>query len=771
MHKMSRFFVSKNFINGLFIVLFIFLCTILILEINKNVTLYESDKYKDISNLFTTIEHSLDDKIHTITYLHTAAENWLENPPANCHRLTSTVDSVPEKDYFAIDERYPKSFDALYRSNLTGYADLKKIDADEICMALSLNPLFYDISTGIKDIAWVYYTSKKGFINLFPYVDSDNFHLQKKDMDKECYTYGLPQYNPDKSYYMTPLYEDAGGLGLMISIGMPVYHDSLFRGVVAFDMTIEHLTNLLSPIKDFRGSALIKNRQGQVLAAYNIDGFKYDKITPLESLVDINILDKSKVKNGFSEYDGKLIYHQKFHNAPWEFVYFTDKADMYQTVFKNLIPLLLIFFFLAVVRILVNKLFVAQSALTKLNAKLKEKVKAKSKEVVYQRYNYEMLFEQSSVGICLLKEARILECNKTLARMFGYQSKESLLGHFILAFSPKIQPSGISSLKEARQIQRDFIEQKSHAFEWQFKRKNGELFWADISSNIINIKGEKIIQVICKDISMRKTLEKENKIQTNQLIKQSKLAQMGEMLSMISHQWRQPLGSISMVMMGLQMKIEMGKLPRGSEEEAAKSDAVILEYVEKVNKYVQFLSSTIDDFKNFFQPQKEYRVFDINSLINEAITLIAPTLQSKSIMIEKNYRAQEAVESYENEIKQVILNILNNAKDAMVENQSENATIMISTYTLKHTCMIEITDTGGGIRSEDMPKIFDPYFSTKSKNGTGLGLYMSKMIIEEHCKGKLDVKNKDKGASFTISLPLMPAVMPDARNASIALKV
>jgi len=182
--------------------------------------------------------------------------------------MIGMINQAEGEDYYAIDEAYHKDLDIAYRTNLTGYGDLKrpKVDKNELCMSLSLSPLFSTVGGFIKDSAWIYYTSKEGFINLFPYVHSDVFHLQKKDMQKECFTYATPVLNPDKSFFWTPLYIDAGGLGLMTTIGVPIYHDKEFKGVVALDMTLEDLDGLMLGLAVYEGSAFIVNKQDQILS-------------------------------------------------------------------------------------------------------------------------------------------------------------------------------------------------------------------------------------------------------------------------------------------------------------------------------------------------------------------------------------------------------------------------------------------------------------------------------------------------------------------------
>ena len=235
-----------------------------------------------------------------------------------------------------------------------------------------------------------------------------------------------------------------------------------------------------------------------------------------------------------------------------------------------------------------------------------------------------------------------------------------------------------------------------------------------------------------------------NRTKDAQLIHQSRLAQMGEMLSMIAHQWRQPLNAISAESSNLLLKSKLHKI----------NDEIILEASQNISEYSQHLSETIDDFRDFFKPDKEKIQTSFHTIIDSVHKLIETTLEHKNIPLIKELESEETFESYPNELKQVVLNLIKNAEDALVESKIENPFIKIHTYTKMHNChILEVSDNAGGIDEVILGKIFDPYFSTKSeKDGAGLGLYMSKMIIQEHCKGKIDAINTKDGAMFRIIL-------------------
>lgn len=230
-----------------------------------------------------------------------------------------------------------------------------------------------------------------------------------------------------------------------------------------------------------------------------------------------------------------------------------------------------------------------------------------------------------------------------------------------------------------------------------------------------------------------------NRQKDQQIIQQSRLAQMGEMVSMIAHQWRQPLSAISSTSATMTLQASLESLDYKK----------TIELSNKISNYAQHLSSTIDDFRDFFKPNKTKQNTTYTVLIESVLSIIETSINNKNIDIVKRLNSDEIFYSYPNELKQVILNLIKNAEDVLIEKEVQEPMIIIETQ----GNVLKISDNGGGIPEEIKDKIFDPYFSTKlEKEGTGLGLYMSKMIIEEHCGGELRVENTEVGALFTITL-------------------
>ncbi len=229
------------------------------------------------------------------------------------------------------------------------------------------------------------------------------------------------------------------------------------------------------------------------------------------------------------------------------------------------------------------------------------------------------------------------------------------------------------------------------------------------------------------------------------MLSQSRQAAMGDMLSMIAHQWRQPLSVISMVSNNIQVQLEL----QGSVD--AKS---LQELIHTLNGQTQYLSHTIDDFRNFFQPDKKKEFVTTGVILEKLTHLVEKSLQNNGISLSLPQENNIEFCTYQNQLLQVLINILNNAKDAIKENTKEGGHISIDVTKKEEEIEFRICDNGGGIKPEILKKLGEPYVTSKSKNGTGLGIYMSKIIVEKHLGGKLFWESDDKGSCFMITLPL-----------------
>ena len=225
---------------------------------------------------------------------------------------------------------------------------------------------------------------------------------------------------------------------------------------------------------------------------------------------------------------------------------------------------------------------------------------------------------------------------------------------------------------------------------------------------------------------------------------QSKQAVMGEMISMIAHQWRQPLSTITLQIANLQFKKLLGQKLSSEETENALSE---------ISDTIIYLSDTIDDFQTYFHPNKELKEVEINKLLTRAVNFAKSRISKNNIDIILCENCTHSIKTYPNEFVQVVLNILNNAIDAHNELKTKNARIEMDVNIEDDHLIVDISDNAGGIDKKNLSKLFEPYFSTKGKNGTGLGLYMSQMIVQKQFGGELSVKTSTDGSTFTINIP------------------
>lgn len=242
-----------------------------------------------------------------------------------------------------------------------------------------------------------------------------------------------------------------------------------------------------------------------------------------------------------------------------------------------------------------------------------------------------------------------------------------------------------------------------------------------------------------REIDKRKTQEQE-------LIFNARMVELGEMIGAITHQWMQPLNALSISMQDFEDIFQHGEM----------DDEYVKDFLERSYNQINFMSKTIKDFRNFYKKDSEkMELFSVETVIGEVLALINGILNKKSIQIFFEYDPENTHFAYghPNEFRHVILNILNNSKDAILQHQDDLGYIKLNVNQHNEFIEIAIADNGGGVPEEIKANIFKPYFTTKGQTGTGIGLSLAKTIIEEHFNGKIILENAGEGARFSIYLP------------------
>ncbi len=369
-------------------------------------------------------------------------------------------------------------------------------------------------------------------------------------------------------------------------------------------------------------------------------------------------------------------------------------------------------------------------------------------------------FQNTVVGIAYLKDRIITKANEAWEKMFGYET-----GELIGKKTRVVYPSEEEYEKFGETVYAEISKNGYSIREQVLLKKDGSPItvllngvyldkndpskgsvWVGVDITYMkNI--EKELMLINKTLEQRVEEETKKRLEAEHIaIQQSKMALMGEMIGAIAHQWRQPLNALGITIQDIKEAYKYGEL----------NEEYINQTVATSMDRINFMSKTIDDFRNFFSPNKPKSRFFIEEAIEGVINIVSAQLKSHDIVVKYDHTEKLEFFGYKSELQQVILNIISNAKDAIIENKSTIRRIEISTTSNNNELCITIEDTGGGIPANIMDRIFEPYYTTKEQGkGTGIGLYMSKQIIERHMDGELRCENSGFGAKFTIKLPIV----------------
>jgi len=359
--------------------------------------------------------------------------------------------------------------------------------------------------------------------------------------------------------------------------------------------------------------------------------------------------------------------------------------------------------------------------------------------------------------LTLDSEANITFCNIKFLEMFGLKLVDTIGSSFVdvlkrVAVCGENTEEFLECIKKIRECE---------SFETLKTKEDQELFCKISLRNMDDFdeEGRGFLGAVItfSDVSELKKSQDEIKKKDEIIISQSRLAAMGEMISMIAHQWRQPITTIGMAVNNMQADIELDSF----DTKKAK------EYANTINNQVMHLSKTIDDFREFLKPDRAKDKVSVSYILKKCETLISKALQNNGI--EYSFGFDNGVdmefEVLEGELTQVLLNLIGNAKEILVSRKIENPKILVSA-TVENGCIVlSVEDNGGGVEDEYQDRIFEPYFSTKGeKNNSGLGLYMSKIIVQKHMFGKIWFENRNGGATFFVSIPLEGDLSGDVKD-------
>ena len=376
------------------------------------------------------------------------------------------------------------------------------------------------------------------------------------------------------------------------------------------------------------------------------------------------------------------------------------------------------------------------------NKFLEKKVAYEVSKRLQSNVKFYALYEQTSFGISFVdKNGKFLEANSRISKLLGYSNDELLKLNINDLTYPDDREENTKAINKIINYSADYAELDKRCV-----KKDGTLVWFNTvytrlkdSTNNDNF----YLASICQDITEQMKLKNELKNKEEMMIAQSRHAAMGNMIGLIAHQWKQPLSIIGMIVNNFKIDVELGEV----------EDDRYIKSFNEIENQVMYLSQTIDDFKNFFKPNKEKSFEKISNVMEHSLDLVGKSLQNNQIEVVKNYDCLTEINIFPNELMQVFINILNNSKDALLNNDIREPKIDIDIFEDEDNIYVNISDNAGGISDDVIEKIGDLYFTTKGDSGTGLGVYMSKMIIEKQLDGKLKWENYNGGALFSIVIP------------------
>jgi C4-dicarboxylate-specific signal transduction histidine kinase len=561
---------------------------------------------------------------------------------------------------------------------------------------------------------------------------------------------------------------------------VPIFDNNKFVGVIEI---ITHFNSISKKLElDKLDSIVLADKKFEKQLTHNvtkqfIDGYylanlenKPNYVTLLKQIGIENLLNMSD----YNIVNDVLITYEKIKGVDGEtlgyFVLFKKIADIEKADIQAFKFILILFIIVLILSLLIflfllrsheksNIIKINLENESKLNSKLNEQIQIITEE---KNLNRNILDSQSNLVI-LSDGKALIDANKST---FEIISKKETLENFLK--EQKCICDYFIDIGDSNYIFSKYIKELTW-LEYIAKNKNIKSKCAiEINSKIhhykINVNpffyyGKDIFIVTLDDITHEVEITealkleiKESKKKDLMLQQQSRLAALGEMIGNIAHQWRQPLSAITTAITGLKLKKEYDIMEDDDIEKTA----------DDIIKSANFLSKTIDDFRNFFKKDKHIEDFYIDEVIHNTYDIIKASYQNN--LIEIDFEMEHVwYRGYPTELSQVVLNILANAKEALVAHKDEDRYVHIKLKTLIDCVQISIHDNAGGVDEEIMEKIFDPYFTTKHKSmGTGLGLYMSTQIVKGSFKGNLYVQNEDlsfngksfRGANFIVELPI-----------------
>jgi PAS domain S-box-containing protein len=455
----------------------------------------------------------------------------------------------------------------------------------------------------------------------------------------------------------------------------------------------------------------------------------------LSDFVDVNSSGKIFLKR-FSQFETKTP-HDIFDGFKFQYNHELDRFEVtkYSYILKIPHGRDYITFQMSCNIIFINNDFHAVIFVQLIDDILKLKKEKKEKQVLLEN-----IFKKAKSGIAVIdRVGHIRRFNRSFYETIGANKDYFYHNNFFSLFDTSIFDT---IKKEHEEL---FMNNKEFSQEYIFKVKNNQVNVIASSTLIEDSNDEYLRLFIFEDITKQKQLEQEQYQNSRIIAQQAKMAEMGEMIGAIAHQWRQPLNAINAAAIRLNFTASLDLIDSQEIQEKTK-------FIEKQSLK---MSETINDFMYFFTPSKNKQTFHFSIIYQKIFDFLEPQLKNREIQMSLDNPDDMVIYGFQNEFEHILLNLINNAKDAFEDvSESSVKSIQIIAQEQDEINTIQVIDNAGGIPNNILNKIFNPYFTTKEEGkGTGIGLYMTKTIIDKHFKGSIEVSNNDNGAVFTLNIP------------------
>jgi len=674
------------------------------------------------------------------------------------------------------------------------------IDKNKKIRALITQEMDKTFKTIIKNnymIKHIYFIGFDGMIKIYPHKEKiyNLYDPLKQSRYQQNYTLANQINNQSRSILWSDPFFDSKTQSWMISVLIPIYNNNKLEGVTGLDIALKPvMQQLLTTKLPYNTEVLLINEQGTITALspslQKVLNIETDKLNIFKT--NNKFLQKivSSLKNEHAttfdfNHTQYITLHATIKDINSNIILVAKRENILATLHDILVTsiemivfmavlfgiILIVFYFVAKkqfrrisseivdpilslakisanvekykgnipyfrtqiaeidtlsdnFKMMINNIYEKDLQLKSFNTQLIQEVQKATKDLQEKNKTINIIFDTLMEGVVLWNtQYKLIKANKVAVDIFKYEDEKDMIGKELFDFVPA---------SEKENAQQALQQTKILPYEIQLFKKDGSTFPALVQGQDLYIGEVKHRLTTVLDITEIKEKEK-------QLLQQSKQAQMGEMINMIAHQWRQPLNAISAAAIRLSMLSSMQALTDEKTQEASKS----------IQEQCQKMSKTIDTFLNFARPSQKKELFNLQDTFNAVMDLMLTQLKNHNIEIEINLEDNLQLYGFADQLEQVIINILANARDAFDEIEQEEKKITITALQKDNEINICIEDNAGGIAPNVVDKIFNPYFTTKEQGkGTGIGLYMSLEIMRKSFNGDLIYKPRENGSCF-----------------------